>query len=231
MSKSNIIASGREANLFMSNFCQNNEARYRIPEYFTVSVDVYEDYAPGQTVYGWVNKGKLLRNSGIMLKVEDDYNKLNYYPIFPPKTAISMLKHWHMPLPEKWSVFAYGNNQPYQPFIHPINQQMRNLLAYARLFATLQQRYSTPMPYGFKEIHAQLLQFPEQAVDGDVVALINKVIGQYLTRESTFLNCENLRDFIIYLHINYTLLKFISHDFSLLRELLRKEAPDMHCYF
>ena len=78
MSKSNIIASGREANLFMTNFCQNNEARYRIPEYFTVSVDVYEDYAPGQTVYGWVNKGKLLRNSGIMLKVEDDYNKLNY---------------------------------------------------------------------------------------------------------------------------------------------------------
>ena len=230
MSNSNIVACGKEINLFMTNFCQNAKSRYSIPEYFTVSVDVYEDYAPGQTVYGWINKGKLIRDSGIMLKVEDNVNKIDYYPIFPPKTAISMLKHWQMPLPEKWSVFTYGGNRSCPP-INPVNQQMRNLLAYARLFASMQQRYSTPMPYGFKEIFAELHQYPEQAVDGSVVALINKVISQYLLREDTIINCQNLRDFIMYLRINYTLLQFIDYDFSLLRELLRKEDPNMHCYF
>ena len=230
MTSGNIMACAKQVNLFMTRFCLNDEARFSMPDYFSVSVDVYEDYAPGQVVYGWVNKGKLLRDSGVMFKVEDNEHKLDYYPIFPPHTAMSMLKHWQMPLPEKWSVFTYGGNRSCPP-VNPVNQQMRNLLAYARLFASMQQRYSTPMPYGFKEIFAELHQYPEQAVDGSVVALINKVISQYLLREDTIINCQNLRDFIMYLRINYTLLQFIDYDFSLLRELLRKEDPNMHCYF
>lgn len=87
------------------------------------------------------------------------------------------------------------------------------------------------MPYGFKEIAEQLHEYPEQAVDGDVVVLINKVISQYLFQDGAFLSCQNLHDFINYLHLRYTLLDFIDHDFSQLRELMKKNAPSMRCYF
>ena len=230
MTSGNIMACAKQVNLFMTRFCLNDEARFSMPDYFSVSVDVYEDYAPGQVVYGWVNKGKLLRDSGVMFKVEDNEHKLDYYPIFPRHTAMSMLKHWQMPIPKKWSVFASGRPQTDQP-VNPLNQEMRNLLAYARLFACMQQRYSTPMPYGFKEIAEQLHEYPEQAVDGDVVVLINKVISQYLFQDGAFLSCQNLHDFINYLHLRYTLLDFIDHDFSQLRELMKKNAPSMRCYF
>ena len=115
--------------------------------------------------------------------------------------------------------------------MHPINRQMRNLLAYARLFVSMQNRFSTPMPYGFKEIFEQLHDYPEQAIDGSVVSLINKVISQYVCMESTVFNCKSLQEFIIYLHNRYSSIKFVDSDFSNLHSMLKEEEPGMRCYF
>ena len=225
-----IIAYGRPVVIFMSKFCRNSATRYSIPSYYRVSVDVYEEYAPGQRVFAWYKNGVLIGGAGMMFRVEDRYNKLLYYPIFPVPMAKELLKQWHMSIPPKWSVYGAANQAKGQS-VDPINQQMRNLLAYARLFVSMQQRFSTPMPYGFKEAYEQLHAYPDQAVDGSVVALINRVLSQYLCMESTVTNCKYLLEFITYLHNRYQMLEFVDSDFSMLRQLLQEEEPGMKCYF
>ena len=85
--------------------------------------------------------------------------------------------------------------------------------------------------YMLKEIFEQLHDYPEQAIDGSVVSLINKVISQYVCMESTVFNCKNLREFIIYLHNRYPSMKFVDSDFSNLHSMLKEEEPGMRCYF
>lgn len=225
-----IIAYGIPVIIFMNQFSRNTQTRCRIPEYYKVAVYAYEDYAPGQLVFAWYKNGMLMGDSGVMFEVVDSDKKLVYYPIFPLQIAIPLLKKWHMELPPKWSVYTSAMEKK-APAVNPINQQMRNLLAYARLFVSMQQRFSTPMPLGFKDVFEQLHDYPEQAIDGTVVSLINKVISQYLYMNTTVSNCRNLQEFITYLHNKYKMLDFIDSDFSQLRRLLQEEEPGMQCFF
>ena len=228
--KDNFLDYVKEINLFMQRFCANAQARYDIIKYYDVFVHVYEEYAPGQKVYGWANMGKLIGDAGVTFKVKNKRNGHIMYPVFKPVMAKDMLKHWHWPMPPKLSVFAPAKNTPYTP-VDPVNQEMRNLLAYARLFISLQQRYSVPLPYAFEETFHQLHDFPEETIDGAVVVLINRVIRYHLNVEGTFMNCKHLQEFITYLRNKFSMLEFVDSDFTLLRRLLAKEAPNMQCFF
>lgn len=224
-----IMAFGKEVNLFITKFCKNQQLRLNIPRYFRVEVEAYEDLAPGQTVYSWMYGGRKLRDTAITFKVRDMTNLKLYYPIFSVATGKALLKNWQLSLPPKFSVFAH---KPKPRTVAPdkINQEMRNLLAYARLFVSIQKIYSCPMPYGFKEVFLQLYACPQESIDSSVVVLINNVISQYLAN-SHVIECRHLQEFIIYLQQRYQRLNFIDNDFSSLRQLLAAEDPQIKCYF
>lgn len=225
-----IMAYGRPVNCFIKQFGRSIQTLYQIPNYYPVEAHAYEEYAPGQLVFSWHKNGRLIGDAGVMFEVLDHQHRLAYYPVYPLRIAKLLLQKWGMILPPKWSVYA-PTTKAKDSAVHPINRQMRNLLAYARLFVSMQNRFSTPMPYGFKEIFEQLHDYPEQAIDGSVVSLINKVISQYVCLESTVFNCKNLREFIIYLHNRYPSMKFVDSDFSNLHSMLKEEEPGMRCYF
>ena len=226
----NFLEYIREINLFMQHYCANAQTRRSIIDHFDVSVHLYEIYAPGQRVFGWANMGKLISEDGIMFRVENRRTGLILYPVFRSEMAKDMLKHWQWPMPRKWSVFAPPKNVPYEPMA-PINKEYLHLLAYARLFVSLQNRLLEPLPYAFWETFNQIQSFPLEIFDGKSIATINRVIRQYLVMNTTFMNCSNLQEFITYLRNRYTLLDFVDSDFSLLRALLAKEDPGMPCFF
>jgi len=224
-----IMASGKEVNLFITKFCKNQQLRLNIPRYFRVEVEAYEDLAPGQTVYSWMYGGRKLHNTAITLKVRDMTNLKLYYPVFSVPTGKTLLKNWQLSLPPKFSVFAY-KQKTRTAAPNKINQEMRNLLAYARLFVSMQKICSCPMPYGFKEVFLQLYACPKESIDSSVIALINNVISQYLAN-SHVVECNHLQEFIIYLQQRYQQINFIDSDFSLLRQLLAADEPQAKCYF
>lgn len=217
-------------NQFMQHYCANTQTRRSIIDHFDVTVHVYEVYAPGQKVYGWANMGKLISDDGIMFRVENRRTGLVLYPVFRPDMAKDMIRYWQLPMPHKWSVYAPPKNQVYQP-ISPLNQEFLNMLAYARLFVSLQSRLLEPLPYAFEETFNQLHSFPQEVFDGQAIVRINKVIRQYLLMNTTVINCKHLQEFIAYLHNRYPMLNFVNSDFQLLRELLAHEAPGMPCFF
>ena len=228
----NVIDYHREINLFMRYFCANDEARLSIIQYYDVFPHAYDVYAPGQKVYGWANMGKLIGDEGIMLVVRNKRNGLPLYPVFKPAMAMDLLKRWQLPVPLKWSVFK--DDQPKLKsgsVIHPVNQELRNLLTYTRLFVSMQYRMQIPRSFGFEESYELLHRFPEQGVDGAIIELINRVIREHLVHEGVFVNCRHLQEFITYLHNKYTMLNFVDRDFPLLRKLLAKENPHMRCFF
>lgn len=223
------IASVKETNLFMQQYCRNEEARLQIAKYFKADVEVYEALAPGQQVYSWLNGGKLINGTVIAFQVKDlDKLKL-YYPVFPEAIGKQLLKAWRKPLPPKWSIYADDNKRLHTGAADELNKEMRRLLLYGRLFISLQRRGFCPMPYSFKEIYIQLSEFSNASVDASVVRMVNAVLREYLHMEGRFMNCSNLQDFIAYLHNKYTLLPFVSADFSGLRQILAQENEQ--CYF
>lgn len=222
----------KEVNLFMRLNCATAEARYNIPLFYDICPHVHDAYAPGQKVYGWANMGKLIGDEGVMFVARNKRNGRILYPVFKPAMALDMLKHWQQPMPLKWSVFAHDQAEAAKGVkVHPVNQEMRNLLAYARLFVSMQHRLMVPLSYGFEETFEQINRYPELSIDAAAVALINKVIRGHLICEGVFVNCKHLQEFIAYLHNKYTMLKFIKGDFPLLRKLLAKEEPNMKCFF
>lgn len=223
------MASVKEINLFMQRYCRNEGTRLQIGKYFKVDVEVYEDLAPGQQVYSWINGGKLIGGTVIAFQVKDIQNLNLYYPVFPEAIGKQLLKAWGMPLPHKWSIYADDNKWLYTETADELNQEMRRLLLYGRLFISLQQRGFCPMPYSFKEIYLQLSKFSNDSVDVSVVRMVNAVLREYLHMKGRFMNCNNLQDFIVYLHNKYTLLSFVNADFSGLRQLLAQ--ADEYCYF
>lgn len=228
----NIIDYNKEVNLFMRLLCASTKARYSIIEHYLIWPHIHDVYAPGQLVYGWANMGKLIGDEGIMFIARNRLTGRTLYPVFKPAMALDMLKHWRMPKPLKWSVYQEDNLSGKDAAkVHPINQEMRNLLSYARLFVSMQYRMQEPLSYGFGEAFQQMHQFPDQEISGSVVELINRVIGYHLHAEGNFINCTNLQEFITYLHNRYTLLKFVDGDFPLLRKQLAKEAPGTKCFF
>ena len=228
----NIIDYHKEVNLFMRLLCASAKARYSIIKYYYIWPHIHDVYAPGQLVYGWANMGKLIGDEGIMLIAINRQNGRPLYPVFKPDMALDMLKHWQLPKPLKWSVYQDDNtDSKSNSKVHPINREMRYLLAYARLFVSMQYRVQVPLSYGFEETFQQMYMFPDQEISGAAVELINREIGNHLYSEGTFMNCRHLQEFISYLHNRYTLLKFVEGDFPLLRRLLAKEAPGAKCYF
>lgn len=225
------VAATKETNLFMQQYCRSEKSRLSIIKYFAVEPEVYEVLAPGQQVYSWINGGKLIGDTVIAFQMKDLYNLKIYYPVFPENIGKQLLKAWRMPLPPKWSIYAADYKKLYTKAeaADPLNQEMRRLLLYGRLFISLQQRGFCPMPYSFKEIYLQLNKFSNDSVDVSVVRMVNAVLREYLHMKSRFMNCNNLQDFIAYLHNKYTLLSFVNADFSGLRQLLTQE--DEQCYF
>ncbi|MDO4920231.1 MAG: hypothetical protein Q4E64_00140 [Phascolarctobacterium sp.] len=196
------VASTKETNLFMQQYCRSEKSRLSIIKHFAVETEVYEVLAPGQQVYSWINGGKLIGDTVIAFLVKDLYNLKIYYPVFPESIGKQLLKAWGMPLPPKWSIYAYDNKQLYMEKADEFNQEMRRLLLYGRLFISLQQRGFCPMPYSFKEIYLQLNKFSNDSVDVSVVRMVNAVLREYLHVKGRFMNCNNLQDFIAYLHKN-----------------------------
>ena len=77
--------------------------------------------------------GKLIGDEGIMLIAINRQNGRPLYPVFKPDMALDMLKHWQLPKPLKWSVYQDDNtDSKSNSKVHPINQEMRYLLAYAK---------------------------------------------------------------------------------------------------
>lgn len=222
----------KEINLFMRIFCASAEARYRIPDFYDINAHVHDVYAPGHKVYGWANMGELISDEGIMFVARNKRNGRYLYPVFKPAMAMDMLKHWEQPMPLKWSVYAddYKKTQKSSK-VHPVNQEMRNLLVYARCFISLQHRMMVPLPYAFEETYEQINRFPEESIDAAAVVLINREIQYSLALEGTFNNCKHLQEYIAYLRNRYTLLEFVNGDFPLLRRMLAKEAPGKKCFF
>lgn len=225
----------RERVLFMEHFCNSSVTRLNLPKMFDVEIDSYEDLAPGQWLYGWLCKGRQLHDTVMTFKVIDKRNGFYYYPVFPREVAKTLLRAWKWPVPPRWSIYAdYAEyRKRYCPPAEKKNQQLRNLLAFARLFVTMQHYHHsyTAMPYGFREIFNYLYTFPESSVDVSVVRLINKVLGECLREEGAFLNCDNLQIFISYLRNRYSKLNFIESDFAELRELLWLDNAEAKCYF
>lgn len=220
----------KEIILFMQQYCANRRTRYSIIDHFDVDVHLYEIWLPGQKVYGWANMGKLISEEGIMFRVENRTTGLVLYPVFNTDMAKDMLKHWQWPMPHKWSIYAPPKNRVYEP-ISPLNQEFLNLLAYARLFVSIQSRLLEPLPYAFEETFNQLHSYPLERIHGQAIKKINQVIRQYLMLNTSVINCKHLQEFIAYLHNRYTMLNFVESDFPLLRELLADEAPEMPCFF
>lgn len=223
------VASPKEINMFMQQYCRNTKSRLSIIKYFAVEPEIYEVLAPGQQVYSWINGGKLIKDTVIAFQIKDLHNLKIYYPVFPESMGRQLLKAWRMPLPPKWSVYVDDNEKLFTEAVDPLNQEMRRLLLYGRLFISLQKRGFCPMPYSFKEIYFQLNQFYNASVDVSVVRMVNAVLREYLHMKGGFVNCNNLQDFIVYLHNKYTLLSFVNADFSGLRQLLTQENEE--CYF
>ena len=216
------IASARETNLFMHKYCVNEKARLSIAKYFTVDVEGYEDLAPGQQIYSWLNGGKLIGGTVIACKVKDLHEMKLYYPVFPELVGKRLLKTWKLPLPPKWSVYVDENKWFYESNVSQLNREMRSLLIYSRLLMSLQKRVFSPMPYSFKEVYFQLNEFPDAIVDRSIINMVNQVMSDLLTIEKSFMGYANLQDFIGYFHNKYKLLALLDADFSSLRQLLRQ---------
>lgn len=223
------VASAKEINLFMQRHCKNEKARLRIARYFKVEVEAYEVLAPGQQVYSWINGGKLIGNAVIAFRVKDMREMRLYYPVFPETIGKKLLKAWRLQVPPKWSIYAADNRWLHYGEEDRLNQELCRLLIYGRLFIGLQRQVYCPLPYSFKELYLQLHEFSDATVDISVVRMVNNVLREYLHKDSLFMNCSNLQDFIAYLHNSYTLLQFIDADFSGLRQLLKQD--EIECYF
>lgn len=223
------VASPKETNIFMQQYCRSEKSRLSIIKYFAVETEVYEVLAPGQQIYSWINGGRLISDTVIAFRIKDLYGMKIYYPVFPENMGKQLLKAWRMPLPPKWSIYTMDNKWLRDGNADSLNKEMRRLLIYGRLFISMQRRGFCPMPYSFKEVYLQLSEFSNASVDVSVVRMINNVLREYLHMEGRFMNCTNLQDFIAYLHNKYKLLSFINADFSGLRQLLVQE--DEQCYF
>ena len=89
------------------------------------------------------------------------------------------------------------------------------------------------MAYSFNNIISQLYLVPEADVAPVTIKLINDVIGKYIRDDSLehYIKCNNLQDFIDYIQTKYSLVKFKSDDFSLLRKILNDYYPAEKIYF
>ena len=89
------------------------------------------------------------------------------------------------------------------------------------------------MAYSFNNIISQLYLVPEADVAPETIKLINDVIGKYIRDDSLehYIKCNNLQDFIDYIQTKYSLVKFKSDDFSLLRKILHDYYPAEKIYF
>lgn len=224
------MASAREINLFMRQYCRNEQTRLRIAKKFRVDTEVYEVLAPGQKVYSWINGGKLINGAVVAFQIKDMEGLKLYYPVFPEVIGKQLLKAWRLPAPPKWSIYQADSAWLYDTDADGLNKEMRKLLIYGRLFISMQQQVFCPLPYSFKEIYNQLSESSDISIDASVIKMVNNVLREYMRLGKTFTNCRNLQDFIIYMRNKYTLLPLLDADFSGLRQLLA-QAGETECYF
>lgn len=224
-------ASTKEIIAFQKEFCENLSSAIGMNDKHRVQVESYEELPPWSFVYNADGSDRFLKDDIIMLKVCDLEKRVVYYPVFPEKRGLKLLQCWDMAVPPKLTAFEQDGKQ--EGNVHRANQSLRNLIAFARLFMLSQSRWHKPMAYSFNNIISQLYLVPEADVAPETIKLINDVIGKYIRDDSQehYIKCNNLQDFIDYIQTKYSLVKFKSDDFSLLRKILHDYYPVEKIYF
>ena len=226
---------------FKKKYCRSTKSRLLINNDFDVKVESFERLLPGKIMKSYATGSREISGAFVVFRVYDKENDIIFYPVFSESVGGQLVRAWKLPLPKKMTIFTESgtytggesrNNISAKQRKHD-NQQMLNLIRFARSMMISHVDEPRPMREPFKGIYERLDNNPGYTVFEVDIKRVNSAIRTYLETPKNMDNerFETLHDYIWLVKKNYQDNHLISYDFDKLREKMKNKYPDEKIVF